>query len=69
MTYIANELSDAGVGAGTAATETIKIQILAPVTIADPLDQIKANITQINRDMVQMRHDTARSCVDLLHFI
>jgi len=66
---ITNQLSDAAVGVGTTATEIDEIQNLAPVTIADQLDQIKAHITQINRDMVQMRHDIARSCVNLLHFI
>lgn len=64
MTNITNELSDAPVGVGTALTK-IKIQNPAPVTVADQLDQIRAQITQMNQDMVQIHHDIARLCVDL----
>ncbi|PUU74867.1 hypothetical protein B9Z19DRAFT_1067875 [Tuber borchii] len=65
MNNITHELSSAPVGAGTATTEINKIQNLAPVTIADQLDQITKHIAQINKDMIQIHDDIARSCVDL----
>ena len=62
-----NELRNRAAEVGTAAAEIEGIKDIAPVTIAQQLNEIMMSITRINQDIIQIRQDMACWCVDLSH--
>jgi len=67
MNRIEIELSDTAGGVEAAAAEIDGMKDIAPVTVAQQLNQIMTDLTGLRQDMIQIRQDMKCWCAHLPH--